>query len=276
VHRAATQAEQIRDIARARLRSGDISDLEARSAEIDAARARHDADRATFEVALRSNTLRARLGLALHPGALTLASAPDVSGACADRPGLLEAALASRPDVRAAEIAVEGAAARMGWEKSRVLTVTAVLDVNGPKATQAHEVGPGVDLGLPLFDRNQAGRARAAMELQRTALLYVAARQRVATEVTDGLTQLSQARSTLGSWQQSVVVPLEEQVSAAERAFAAGDTSYLFVLEMTRRLTDARVRTREVQADVARSAARLERAIGRSCEPKGQDSAARF
>jgi cobalt-zinc-cadmium efflux system outer membrane protein len=276
VHSAAAQAEQIRDIARARLRAGDISDLEARSADIDAARARHDADRATFEVELRSNTLRSRLGLALHPGALTLAAAPDASGACADRPGLLDHALASRPDVRAAEIAVEGAAARMGWEKSRVLTVTAVLDVNGPKATQGHEVGPGVDLGLPLFDRNQAGRARAAMELQRTALSYVAARQRVATEVTDGLTQLSQARSTLGSWQQSVVLPLEEQVSAAERAFAAGDTSYLFVLEMTRRLTDARVRAREVQADVARAAARLERAIGRSCETKGQGSAAGF
>lgn len=270
---AAVQLEQIRDIARARLRAGDISALEARSAEIDAARARHDAERAAFETDLRANALRARLGLAVHPGALTLAAAADAADACVDRPGLLEAALAARPDVRAAEIAVEGAAARMGWERSRVLAVTAVLDINGPKANQSLEAGPGVDLGLPLFDRNQAGRARAGMELQRTGLAYVAARQRVATEVTEALIQLSQARSTLASWHQSVVTPLEEQVAAAERAFAAGDTSYLFVLEMTRRLTDARVRTREVQADVARAAARMERAIGRSCEAKGQNSA---
>jgi cobalt-zinc-cadmium efflux system outer membrane protein len=273
---AAAQFEQIREIARARLRAGDISDLETRSAEIDAARARYDADRATFDVELRANTLRARLGLALHPGEVTLAVAPDVSDACAASPGLVETALASRPDVRAAEIAVEGAAARMGWEKSRVLAVTAVLDMNGPKTNQGLESGPGVDLGLPLFDRNQAGRTRAAVELQRAGLAYVAARQRVATEVSDALTQLAQARSTLGSWREHVEVPLEAQVSAAERAFAAGDTSYLFVLEMTRRLTDARVRTREVRADVARAVARLERAIGRSCEAKGQDSAARF
>jgi outer membrane protein, heavy metal efflux system len=42
--------------------------------------------------------------------------------------GLLKDAIASRPDVRAAEIAVEAAGARMGWEKSRIVAVTAVLD----------------------------------------------------------------------------------------------------------------------------------------------------
>jgi cobalt-zinc-cadmium efflux system outer membrane protein len=270
---AAVQLEQIRDIARSRLRAGDISELEARSAEIDAARARSDAARAAFDVGLRANALRGRLGLAMEPGAVTLASVPDAGDACVDRPGLLDDALAARPDVRAAEIAVEAAATRMGWERSRVLTLTAVLDVNGPKGGQPLEAGPGVDLGLPFFDRNQVGRTRAAMELQRTGLAYVAARQRVATEVNEGLTQLAQARSTLVSWQESVVVPLEQQVAAAERAFAAGDTSYLFVLEMTRRLTEVRVRTREVQADVARAAARLERAIGRSCDAKGQNRA---
>ena len=54
---------------------------------------------------------------------------------------------------------------------------------------------------------------------------------------------------------------------AAERAFADGDVSYLFVLEMTRRLTDARIRAHEVDADVARASARMERALGRTCGP---------
>jgi cobalt-zinc-cadmium efflux system outer membrane protein len=273
---AAAQLEEIRDIAGARLRAGDISDLEARSAEIDAARARYDASRAVFDVELRTNALRARLGLVLQPGDVTLAPAPDLTERCVDSDGLVEAALASRPDVRAAELAVEGAAARLGWERSRVLSVTAVLDANGPKGNQSLEAGPGLDLGVPLFDRNQGGRLRATTEFQRASLGYVAARQRVASEVADGLIQLSQARATLGSWQQSVVAPLEKQVSAAERTFAAGDTSYLFVLEMTRRLTEARVRTREVLADIARATVRVERAIGRTCEVKGQKSASRF
>jgi cobalt-zinc-cadmium efflux system outer membrane protein len=269
---AATQLEQIREITESRLRAGDISELEARSAAIDAARARQEAARARFDVQLRSHELRARLGLSLQPGDVTLGPAASTADACADRPGLVEEllkdALASRPDVRAAEIAVEAAGARLGWERARIIAVTAVLDANGA-GKNGFEAGPGLDIGLPLFDRNQAGRARAAVELQRAGLAYVAARQRVATELTTARTQLEQARTTLGGWQASVVTPLEEQVRAAERAYAAGDTSYLFVLEMTRRLTDARVRIREVEADVARAIARMERAIGRTCDPKG-------
>lgn len=266
---AATELEEIQKITAARLRAGDISELEARTAVIDAARARQDAERAGFDIELRANALRGRLGLSLHPSPIALTTGPAAASACADRQemlaGLLKDAIASRPDVRAAEIAVEAAAARMGWERSRIIAVTAVLDANG-EGKAGIEAGPGLDFGLPLFDRNQAGRARAAAEMQRAALAYVAAQQRVGTELTEALTQLSQGRRTLSSWQQTVVTPLEAQVAAAERAFAAGDTSYLFVLEMTRRLTEARLRMREVDADVGRAVARMERAIGRTCD----------
>lgn len=271
---AAKQLEEIQRITGARLRAGDISALEARTAAIDAARARQDAARAVFDVRLRENALRARLGLALEPAPVALLPTIAPADTCPDdpaaAPGLLKDALAARPDIRAAEIAVEAAAARMGWERARVIAVTAVLDANGD-GKKGFEWGPGIDLGLPVFDRNQAGRARAALELQRAGLAYIGARQRVATELTDSLTLLAQARNTLGSWRQTIVAPLEEQVGAAERAFAAGDVSYLFVLEMTRRLTDAQLRAREVEADVARASARMERAIGRTCGAQGHD-----
>jgi cobalt-zinc-cadmium efflux system outer membrane protein len=268
---AAQQLEEIQRITEARLRAGDISELEARTAAIDAARARQDAARAVFDVQIRENALRARLGLALEAAPVALVPAP-AAAACADTPdeaaALLKDALAARPDVRAAEIAVEAAAARMGWERARIISVTAVLDANG-EGKSGFEWGPGLDLSVPLFDRNQAGRTRAAMELQRAGLVYLGARQRVATALTDSLTLLSQARTTQGSWQQTIVAPLAEQVRAAERAFAAGDVSYLFVLEITRRLTDAQLRAREVDADVARASVRMERAIGRTCGAKG-------
>ena len=272
---AATQLEEIQRITDSRLRAGDISELEARTAAIDSARARQDAVRAVFDVAVRENALRARLGLALEPVRVALVPAAAPAARCADSPAdagaLLDEALAARPDIRAAEIAVEAAASRMGWERARILALTAVLDANGD-GKKGFELGPGIDLGLPIFDRNQAGRARAAVELQRAGLVYVGARQRVATELTDALTLLWQARSTQGAWQQTVVAPLAQQVLAAERAFAAGDVSYLFVLEMARRLTEARLRGRDVEADVARASARMERAIGRTCGARGLTS----
>jgi outer membrane protein TolC len=66
-------------------------------------------------------------------------------------------------------------------------------------------------------------------------------------------------------------MPLEENVAAAERSFADGDTSFLFVLENARRLSDARLRGRDIDADLQRARARLERALGRACGPANQE-----
>ncbi len=59
------ELEQISKLTESRLQAGDISELEARTAAIDAARARQDAVRARLDVALRANELRTRVGFAL-------------------------------------------------------------------------------------------------------------------------------------------------------------------------------------------------------------------
>ena len=170
----------------------------------------------------------------------------------------------SRPDVRAAEIAVEAAGARLGWEQSRILSLTAVLDANG-EGKEGFEMGPGIDLGLPLFNINQAGRARAGAELQRASAAYAAVQQRAAAELREASAQFEQARETKASWRDTIVTPLQQNVVGAEKSFAAGDVSYLFVLENSRRLAEAQVREREIDADLQRARARIERAMGRAC-----------
>ena len=77
--------------------------------------------------------------------------------------------------------------------------------------------------------------------------------------------QYRQASAAAVEWRTTVLEPLEEQVQVADRAFNEGEVAYLFVIEMNRRLTDARLRTREAEADIARALARLERAVGRRC-----------
>ena len=225
--------------------------------------------RARLDAALRANELRARLGLALETTETPLVLAVTTLSTCAITPALFDEALASRPDVRAAELAIEAAGARLGWERSRVLAITAVLDANG-KGTEGFEMGPGIDAGLPIFNRNQGGTTRAQAELQRASGLYLAARQRVATEVRAAVAQYRQAFVAAAEWRKTVLEPLEEQVQVADRAFNEGEVAYLFVIEMNRRLTDARLRTREAEADIARALARLERAVGRRCSTEGE------
>lgn len=266
----ASELEDINRLTQSRLAAGDISELEARSAAIDAAQARQEASRAGFVIRLRTNDLQGRLGLALDDVRLTVVSGATPSAPCGAMPALLTEALASRPDVRAAELAIEEAGRRIGLERARTLAITAVLDANG-SGSEGFELGPGVEIGIPLFDRNQAGRARGTAELARASRAYVATRQRVATELGDASTQLDQANATLDEWRATVLTPLEEQVRAAERAYGAGDVSYLFVLDVTRRLTDARLRLREAEADRARALVRTERAAGRRCLAAGQE-----
>lgn len=267
---AAAVLQRIRDLTESRLRAGDISELEARIGRADAARAEAEIVRTTQDIALADARLRAVLGWAVEGPVATLvtpALAPIASGAeCGPFGMLYKDALMARPDVRAAELGVEAAAARLGWERSRTLALTAVVDANG-SGSEGFEAGPGVDIGLPLFDRNQAGRARATAELQRATASYAAAQQRVAAEIREAAVLIEQARSSQVAFRDTVARPLEANVASAERAFAEGETSQLFVLENARRLNEARLREREFDADRRRARVRMERAIGRSCEP---------
>ena len=74
---------------------------------------------------------------------------------------------------------------------------------------------------------------------------------------------MAQARESHQLWLARVAPSLEDDIRSAERAYKAGDVSYLFVLETTRRLTDARLREAELQAATSRALIALERSVGR-------------
>ncbi len=216
--RLATEASEllahIDRLTQSRLAAGDIGELDARAARVDAARGEQDAERAVHDVAIATARLRLLLGLASDAPAFDLGPAA-VAAACGPPADLLREALAARPDVRAAELGVETAAARLGWERSRILTFTAVLDANG-QGRDGFEAGPGVDASLPIFNRNQAGQARAGAELQRASAAYAAVLQQVAFELREATALFDQARESLAIWRERIVLPLEANVADAE------------------------------------------------------------
>ena len=266
---AAQNAEVTRrlaDITDARFRAGDISDLEARAPRIDARRTdvvrravQHDRDLARL-------TLAALLGLDRVPEQLQ----PSVSRAydappCPVDDRRLQEALASRPDVRAAELTIEAATARARWERSRVLALIGVLDANG-RGTEGFEMGPGVNVDIPIFNRNQGGSARATVEIERASRLYAAARAQVIADVRSAGVRVSQAQLALEAWTDQIVPSLETEQRQAENAYSAGEVALLNVLDVSRRLVDGRMRQLDAQADLFRARIALERAIGRYCQ----------
>ena len=176
----------------------------------------------------------------------------------------LKEALASRPDVRAAEIAIEAATARAHWERDRVLALVGILDANG-EGDKGFEMGPGVAVDIPLFNRNQGGAARADAEVERASRLYLAARTRVIAEVRSAAARAAQAGQAMDAWTRDIVPSLETEQRQAESAYNAGETALLNVLDVSRRLVDARMRQVDAEADLFRARIALDRAMGRYC-----------
>jgi cobalt-zinc-cadmium efflux system outer membrane protein len=164
--------------------------------------------------------------------------------------------------LKAAQLAIEAAGRRAKWERSRILAVSAIAKEYG-RGANGFEQGPGAQIELPIFNRNQGGISRAEAEIERAARQLIAARQRVVAEVREAFTQLTQTRESHQMWRARVAPSLEDDIRGAERAYKAGDAPYLFVLETTRRLTDARLREAELQAATARALIALERSVGR-------------
>lgn len=257
---------QIAEIASSRLAAGDISEMEARAATTDAARSEQDQRRAEYDAIVAKDRVRFLAGVAATVPDFTLlppASEP-APGACGDIAAIRQDAAAARPDVRAAELALEAAAARAGWEKSRLLTLSAVLDANG-KGTDGFEMGPGLDVELPIFGRNQGQIARADAEVQRASRAYLATRQRVDLEIREASVRYEQASKDAVLWRDGILRALDRDVDVAQRSYTAGEQPYLFVVETSRRSADARLRAIDAAAEVRRAQARLERAIGRRC-----------
>jgi cobalt-zinc-cadmium efflux system outer membrane protein len=261
---SADLAQRLAAIGEARLRAGDISELDARPARSDASRARVLRETAEHDRDLARLTLGATLGVETSADQLTAVPGPPPDpSACGDDAARLQDALASRPDVRAAEIGIEAAAQRARWEHSRVATLIGILDGNGT-GTDAN-AGPGISGEIPVFSRNQGAIGRAEAEVERASRNYAAVRARVAVEIRGASLGVQQAERAIRAWRDEIVPSLETEQRQAERAYQAGEIPLFTVLDARRRLVDGRTRLLDADADLQHAVIALERSIGRAC-----------
>lgn len=262
----AAVAREIAGIVQRHFEAGDISALDAGIASVDADRADEDTRRAALDTSRSRHRLEALLGIRVLPALVMSDAVVETCGALAD---IETEALASRPDVRAAEIDIDAAGARLGLERSRIGALVAILDANA-KGSRGFEMGPGIDAELPIVDRNKAGVMRARAELDRAMAAYRLVTGQALREVRDAYAELESSRQSGTAWRDRIRPQIERQVALSRKAFAEGDMPYLTVLEHTRRLHEARLRESEAAADLARAVARLEQGVGRSCTSTGR------
>jgi cobalt-zinc-cadmium efflux system outer membrane protein len=184
------------------------------------------------------------------------------SGSAAD---LLATALAMRPDLRAAEIAIEVATERKRLAQNQFMNLDAVYDANG-KGRRGYESGPGLRFSIPIFNRNQGGIAIADAQLQTATRQFITTRDRIALEVRTAHTQLEQAFENLEILRDQILPALKQAEVLARRNYENGGATYFLVLQTTGQYLDTRMREVELIANVRRAIAEIERSVGVAVE----------
>ncbi|HQQ97626.1 MAG TPA: TolC family protein [Cyclobacteriaceae bacterium] len=259
---------QISALAHSRLRNGDISELEATTARVDSVNAADNFLRA----ALDTTVMRARFNTLLGIRADTLIplqSNKAASWQALDKKQIQELTYSFQPELAGATAAMEAAGKRIGWERSRIITLTGVLNGQNFAGTASAEnalprtFDMGVQTEIPIFNRNQGRIARAKAELQQAALNYVAIRQRIDLDLTESYARYEMAWRSYQLWNSNVLPPLEQAVRLSSNSYQTGDVSYLPVLEATRQMLDAQVRQAEVEAELRKAVSQLNFRIGK-------------
>ncbi len=256
--------EQLEQKADLRFRAGETGEQDLLAARSDLLQARRQEAQHRLGTALARERLRALLGFAQDPAPLEFVPSPrELRRLQGDRASRLKEALASRPDVRAAEFAIEAAGERAGLASTEYLALSGILDANvrGSRV----EAGPGMELPLPLFNQNQAGKTRAEAEVERAARRYVTIRDKVTLEVNEAELEYARAVDAVREAEQERI-PVEAAVSAALRAHEAGETSVIPVRLAQLRRTESGARLEEAGQRLRRARTRLERCVGRRLE----------
>jgi cobalt-zinc-cadmium efflux system outer membrane protein len=251
---------QLNALSNERVRVGEAAAAEGASLRAEAALALEAREASESERMVTRVQLRTLLGLdARSPGFEIVFKRPVTLPP--DLPALTKLARKARPDVRAAELAVLAAGARLGWERSRIFVLAAQIEGHWSRPdTLASRLGARVE--LPIFGLNPGGIGRANAEIARAAAAWTGVRQRVALETAQAHTRARQAHASLARYRSEILPALEQARSAAAQSYEVGEDTYVVVLDVMRRLAEARLREAELLADARRALAELERAVG--------------
>lgn len=266
--------QRIAELSQARLKAGDASELEAGNATVDVLQAQEQVARLRQDARISRERMRTLLGLGPEHWTTRIVDAPLPPRAEPEVNLLVTNALAARPDLKAAEIGLEAAGKRIGLARAEVFTLAAGINSKevGSGSSQEFLSGPTLDLTVPILNQNQGGIAQAQAKLEKAARQYYTVRDRIVLEVRESHTRLAQARESHELWRGKILPPLEESVRQAGKAYEAGNVSYLFVLETSRKLHDARLKEATAAADWRRAAAELDRSVGHRLGPTENSS----
>lgn len=258
------------ELVRTRLAAGDVAELQLRVAQGELALAEQARIAAETEYEVACRRLAAAAGwaedVAIEPrGALAkLAPLPSIDA-------LLDE-LDDHPRVAALDAAVESAEARVASERRERWPEPSL----GVYAAREHEPGTPVvsrvvlatiELPLPLFQRNQAGLARARAELRVARAAQATRRYELGQEIRRWRVAADGAALRVRSYADEVLPRFAENLEQLGKAFELGEIGGLEVVLARQRFADMQMEALAAWRDYVDAAEGLERAAGRPVAP---------
>ena len=138
----------------------------------------------TAQLTLRQGSLALQtlLGVAEPTDTFSITGTLDPPSIGATLGGLRASALATRPDLKAAEaqVTVNASAIKLAYANG---TADPTIEAEYERSGHANTVGGSINIPLRVFDKNQGEKARAGYELQSSQLALTAARNQVLSDV---------------------------------------------------------------------------------------------
>lgn len=253
---------QIVRLAQARLSAGDISGITADAAYTDSLESTGEMKHLLKEIEMTRQRLDTLLGFSSNTATYDTEMIDITEKSTISIEELIQTALAARPDLRAAELAIEAAGERVGWEKSKIYNFIAIIDAKD-EGEDFLTVGPGFSIDIPIFNQNQGQVARAKAELEQAARQYEALRQNIILQARQAFTRYTSEYEEFELWGNDIIPSLEKQLEQVTKSYEIGELPYLTVLEARQKLIEAKVKFSEQAANLHRDAAELNYCIGK-------------
>ncbi len=253
----------------ARLKSGDIPELNVSRSELELARAETALTRA--DVATHAARLALQLLLNVpHPDtAFTVTGTLSYQALALPTDSLVTIASENRADVRAAHVRIDQSRSLFDLSTAALFPTPTISLVyqNGVPFGNGSDYALGVGFSLPLLYQNggERERARAGIDAADLAARHIEAL--AANDVQAALDDHQAARGLAERYEGGLLAKAQHELDMARYAYSTGATSLLDLLDAIRSYADARSDYNTALHDYWVSAYAIDRAVGKDVIP---------
>ena len=225
-HENLTDYQHTVDLMKVRLDAGDMDRTDFDRIELQLAGFESDYDNAQLNLQQASITLQTLLGVATPDPAFDIAGTLDPPVIVSTLDDLHTAAIANRPDLKAAEaqIDVNSSALKLAIANG---TADPTVELDYEHSGRASTTGGNLNIPLRIFDRNQGEKERAAYELKSSQFALTAARNQVLSDVDTAWAGYQAARTQSARYRSKYLAEASHVRDNVEYSYRHGNTTLL-------------------------------------------------